>query len=168
MQGVSYSGLAGKARRVRERSRAARLQTNQLIMDYFDPESDASAERFNRAIPISRRRDSLLPSSPTFEHVAYGTDEQLELPLSDPDLVQGEAVCRIAARATRIETAAPTPHQGREDNASAKATDAGGSRPVGAVEDSPTQFTISGFLCGCSIGVAVAAVILLVVQAALR
>ncbi len=168
MQGVSHSGLAGKARRVRERSRAARLQTNQLIMDYFDPESDASAGRFNRAIPIGRRRDSLLPSSPTFEHVAYGTNEQLELPLGDPDPMQGEAICRIPAPATRIGTAAPTPHQGRQDAASATATDAAGSPPVEPVEDSRSQFTISGFLCGCSIGVAVAAVILLVVQAALR
>jgi hypothetical protein len=141
---------------------------NQLIMDYFDPESDASAERFNRVIPISRRRDSLLPSSPTFEHVAYGTDEQLELPLSDPDSMQGEAICRIPARANRIEMAAPAPHQGREDPASAKARDTAGSPHAEPVEDSRSQFTISGFLCGCSIGVAVAAVILLVLQAALR
>src|SRR5256885_516947 len=53
-----HGGLAGKARRVRERGRVSRLYTQQWIDEYLDPQEQH--EKLRRPIPI-RARSEFLP-----------------------------------------------------------------------------------------------------------
>ncbi len=141
-------GLSGRARTVRDRSRAARTCAAQRIVDYLEPE--AGPRRDLSRIPIGRQAGYLHPTVAVSTAAATGIRHpsgQLELSLTPADL-----------------------------------TDLSPRRPVSPVTSSPQGvplapawlrlhdrsskrgFTMGGFLCGCAIGGAVAAAILLVVQ----
>ncbi len=161
MQAVKHGGLSGKARRVRHRNRAARLHTQQMIEEYFEP--GGATMTSDRYIPI-RGRSDFLPSVTQHDGVLpAGADSQLELPLttsaSDKSVARPEqepdTTADAAIRFPRDDrrTAEFDPH--RLDPARTK-----GGRPAGT-------FTMGGFLVGCAIGSAAAALVLLVVQTAI-
>ena len=161
METTRYNGLAGKARRARDLSRASRMYARQMIDEYLYP--DADAWRRERYIPI-RGRSEFLPSAAFIsEDQDASTQRQLELPLigtgaahesSPPDLT--------VKRSTAVEVA----DEPRRDSV---------IRPLKAPFQ-PTQrrkqkqspFTPGGFLFGCALGSAAAAMVLLVVQLAVR
>ena len=168
MQNVKNRGLSGKARHAHYERRAARLRANQLVMNYFESDSSFAEGRPERTIPVRRYRDSPLPPSATFEHVAYAEPQQLESGLSEPEPAMVDAVCLVRARPPARDPAEPSTGQEHTGTTAQAVRDAPGLHPVGPAEDSPAPFTIGGFICGCAIGAAAAAVALLVLQSALR
>ena len=153
MQGVTYGGLSGKARQVHKRRCASRVHTQQLIDDYLEPAPARTWQRSGRAIPIHHRYEPFLPSSHAFEHVAFGHDGQLDLPFAGPATGPEHAVRMVPVR----------PHEG-EPAAKGEFR----AQSVGAGKGLAPQFTIRGFLCGCAVGAAAAAIVLMVLQTVLR
>ncbi len=95
--------------------------------------------------------------------VAIGTERQLELPLSTVDrtrtAVRAAGTARIAAERKIEERADATlrfPHRG-------KPTASPAFKPLEQPE-AAHRFTVGGFLLGCAMGSAAAAMVLLVVQ----
>ena len=141
-------GLSGRARTVRDRSRAARTYAAQRIVDYLEPE--VGPRRDLSRIPIGRQAGFLHPTvavSTTAATRIRCQSGQLELSLTPADLPD-PSPRRPVSPVTSSPQGAPL--------ATAWLGLHGGSSKRG--------FRISGFLYGCAIGGAVAAVILLVVQ----
>jgi len=161
-------GLSGKARKVHKRRRASRHHMQKLIEDYLDPGSGSMELSDERMIPVGHRRESLLPNSPTFEHIAFGDDRQLELYFNQPEPQTEKAVCFVPGhpRAIKVDDTA-TSDELRD--AAGKIGVRPETLPSARTSDqSAPTFTMRGFLCGCAIGAAAAAVILMIVQTALR
>ena len=154
MQTMTNRGLAGRARKAHYRSRASRLFSQQLIDDYFEPNShDWNRDRY---IPI-RHRSDFLPSVASTS-VADTTDAytQLELPLTGDD-----------DNGRQYEGGAPTfPSKG--DTAPDGAIRFR-PRATPACEDEQTTpgLTLRGFLFGCALGSSAAAVVLLILSVVL-
>ena len=151
-------GLAGKARLVHHRSRATRRSAEQHIEEFFHPTPGQSRGGRTRPIPIRSRRE-FLPSVATGVVTPAGT--QLELPLTEATPV-GDAAIRIKHKAALIDK---LPAQRRPDGKPAlksPLSEAAARRPVKRGADQP--FSLRGFLCGCAMGSAAAAAILLVLS----
>lgn len=169
MQAVKHGRISGKARRVRHRNRAARLYTQQMIDEHFEP-GDATTTS-DRYIPI-RGRSDFLPSVTQHDGLfPAGADSQLELPLttgsSDKSVTRPAQPHRSDLEQkpdTTADAAIRFPRdERRTDEFDPRRLDPGGARggkPAGT-------FTIGGFLVGCAIGSAAAALVLLVVQTAI-
>lgn len=168
MQNVKNRGLSGKARHVHHERRVARLQANQLVMNYFDSDSSFAEGRPERTIPVLRYCDSPLPPSATFEHVGYAEPQQLDLGLSEPEPARVDAVCLVQAGPPARDPAERSAGQERTEATAQPVGAAPNLHPVETAKDLPGPFTIRGFICGCAIGAAAATVALLVLQAALR
>ena len=159
MPRVRQGGLAGKERKTHVRTRASRSHSQQLINDFFEPDPDTV--RSQRDIPV-RGRSEFLPSL-TYHNGAGSAraPQQLELPLASTGKstpsdgqagVQPPAAERSTAEATpgtREPSTVPFPRQVLRRLESSKQT---------------KPFTASGFLLGCALGSAAAAMILLVIR----
>ena len=159
MQDGPNRGLVGKARRTRYRSRASCLHAQQMIAEYFDPKPDPCLAHRERLIPIGHRREFLPSAAPTYED---GMGNQLELPLTHV-----ESIVDGAIRVAPIRKATAATASGRSKNG--KAVRQPGHRIVpGSAPGEPESsqpFTLRGFLCGCAVGGAAAAMVLLLLQA---
>lgn len=163
MERVWQGGLSGKARRVRNRSRAARLHAQQMIEEYAEP--DPLAGHRDRYIPI-RGRSEFLPSVAQASVPAARPDRrQMELPFTSA------AKTNVTVRpATVVSPAPPCDTRPKADAVIRPPCTAG---KVGALPFKPPEqfgharrrkYTISGFLVGCAMGSAAAAVALFVVR----
>lgn len=150
MENIRYTGLAGKARRAHQLSRASRMYAQQLIDEYLYPEFDSRPlERF---IPI-RGRSEFFPSTASVgNEPAAPPQRQFELPLTTAGVtVERSTGVKVADGSRRDSVIRPfrttfQPKQRRKDKQS--------------------PFTPGGFLFGCALGSAAAAMVLLVVQLA--
>jgi len=141
-------GLSGKARKARYRNRAARLHANRLIEDYMEPET--SQKSTIQHVPIRGRGDFL----PSVAHIGKvsDTDQQLELPLD-----------RTEERRT------PTDQSVRFPADRARTFDPRVLEPaVGEQGGILGDFTLRGFMMGCAMGSAAAALLLLVAHTTIR
>ncbi len=176
MQAIKQGGLSGKARRVHYRNRAVRLHTRHLIDEYLHP--DAVDKDWYRYIPIRGRKEflpSIIRTGEVFTAdgvrrlgLPAGTEEKVyETARSSParGFVAGQCseftkdkdkVVVLSGTAPRAATLDPHPESRRVDPASLE-------RRV-----RPETFTFAGFLVGCAMGSAAAALVLLVVQTVLR
>ena len=127
MQIVKHGGLSGKARRARDRNRAARLHAQQMIEEYLEPGTATRPRREQRYIPI-RSRNEFLPSAT----LSDGTAE----PATD-----------VPVRIIRPERSPASPVLKPPEQLKRKG-----------------NFTFGGFLFGCAMGSAAAALVLLVVH----
>ncbi len=149
MQAVKHGGLSGKARRVRERNRAARLYARQLLENYLEPEGVDPGEA--RYIPIRGRKDFLPSIVQTGPVETSDRDPQLHLPLDAPGRTtparkpEGPADGVIRFPRTDKRSMAPL------------------FKPPEDFRRKP-EFTWRGFLVGCAMGSAAAAFFLLIVQ----
>ncbi len=161
MEEARPGGLSGKARHVRCRNRAARMQADELVNEYLESTMTSPGRR--RTIPI-RGRSEFLPSIAQAQAAsAAGRDAQLELPLAstkEPGKVQPAA----ADTATVPKTASKPP-------VDVVIRFPRSSKPTAPLRLKPpthyrrkSEFTIGGFLAGCAMGSAAAALLLLVVQ----
>ncbi len=157
-------GLSGKARRVHYRKRAERLSSHQMIEEFLDPNTQDTPPRH---IPIRSRRRFLPSIAYVRNVVAVGTGRQLELPLPTVErtrtAVQSAGRGRTASERKIEERADATlrfPQVGKPDAGPA-------FKPLEPLEAGHT-FTIGGFLLGCAMGSAAAAMVLLVVQTTMR
>ena len=132
-----------------------------MIAEYLDPDPDPAALRHERSIPIGHRREFLPSAVPAYED---GMGSQLELPLTDAESIVDGAI-RVtptaktaSARSKNGKTVRPHRH-----DALAKSLE---SAP-GKLE-SCQPFTLRGFLCGCAVGGAAAAMVLLLLHAVLE
>ncbi|MFH1110914.1 MAG: hypothetical protein V1790_17205 [Planctomycetota bacterium] len=174
MENAGYNGLAGKARRARDLSRASRMLARQMIDEYLYPESDAW--RPQRFIPI-RGRSEFLPSAAFIrEEPSTLTHRQLELPLtagavSPPSAIEAAPERTLPHRGVE---ASPGPTVATEPRTAAEQPRDSVIRPRRAPfrpirrRKPSSPFTPGGFLFGCALGSAAAAVVLLVVQLAVR
>lgn len=172
-----HGGLAGKARRVRERGRASRLYTQQWIDDYLDPEEQR--ERPRRPIPI-RARSEFLPSmfdvsieereadrrdvshspSDTNETLVFQFPSSIEQPI--------ESAASQSQRAVQILSAPNAPPLRQptveslpfERSSKRRPWSPANRRPAVVNEDGDRR----GFIFGCLLGSAAAAVLLLAVR----
>jgi hypothetical protein len=171
--------VSGKARRVRALSRASRLQSRELISEYFDWH-ETSMEPDDHPIRLGRRSE-FFPSvtSPSEEQAAAVASTsagsaafsgvQLELPLTPADVAAGAAGATHPDPAVRFQDVRPirppraNGHDWRSRNTPAMdAATLDWRRPA-----RPKQpLSLGGFLYGCVLGGAAAAVVLLVVHLA--
>lgn len=184
-------GLSGKARRNRAMRRAANFHTDQLVSEYFDFEPNALrslAGRMNteRPIPIGGRSE-FLPSAVSLDESDFAAmDEAME----NATTVTEEAAPRSWERRIVWPPEAVREERAREAKRSAPVTDRAIKFPSKASDDkqprtklqfpqewpAPKQFrrrrgqriTFGGFAYGCLLGSATAAMILVVVDIALR
>lgn len=154
-------GLSGKARRVRERNRAARLNAKRLIREYNEPEATDQAP--GRYIPI-RHTTAFRPT----------------VAISKPTEVQ-----RMPGKKAIVKA---TPRAARENAGRQSAPTRGdsGARPGKALRLSCTSqagykatsaraaifgrrrtFRLNGFLFGCALGTAATSVLLICVRTAI-
>ncbi len=160
MQDTAPGALTGKARRTRHRGRAARLYSQQLIDDYVDPDPGPSFIRLQRRIPIRHRSEFL---SPAGDGTGDYIDSQLELTFPE--------VQASTATEGRTESSASSPtndHRSMPDGERMSVAPLG-SRPRDPAErtcpmDATEGLNLSGFACGCMVGGAAAAVVLLILQ----
>ncbi|MGB2986704.1 MAG: hypothetical protein WBE26_12570 [Phycisphaerae bacterium] len=161
MQAVRQGGVSGKARRVRYRNRAARLYTQQMIDDYIELDPDGLHRE--RHIPIRGRKEFLPSIAQRWDASVDRHDAQLELPLGLPEKMQ--KVQRAADKTRTVPQASPKPEADaviRFPRIPRRETDLELKPPVQYRRKA--GFTFSGFLIGCAMGSAAAAMVLLVVQ----
>ena len=95
MWNPQHGGLSGKARRTQNRSRAARISTQEMIAEYFEP-NEPSRSRHARPIHVGRRSEFLPAVAVGAGHAEAGPKVvrpprtqthrgQLELPLAAGD-----------------------------------------------------------------------------------
>ena len=167
MQAVIRTGLSGKARRARVRSRAARLHAQQLVSEYLEPDPEALYPE--RYIPV-RSQSEFAPS--VLQHhdelvaplVAEEAGAPLELSLATDDRISSPSLTGGVQRKANMAEQA-----GRGDRA---------IRFPG-MENSPVrgyeiqnngrreELTFRGFAVGCAMGSAAAAMVLLVLRTAI-
>lgn len=154
MEETRRRGLSGKARRIRERNRAARLNAKRLIQEYYEPE--AKEQVSGRYIPIRHTtvfRPTVAISRPTKVHRMLGKK-------ATPRIAQEDAG----------RQAAPTPgHSGarpgkalRLSCTSQPSYEATSARA--AIFGRRRTFRLGGFLFGCALGTAAASVLLICVR----
>ncbi len=148
MQAERRGGLSGKARKARYRHRAARLHSNKLIEDYMEPETSQRAAK--QHVPI-RGRGEFLPSVAYIGNVSE-TNQQLELPLD-----------RTEERRTPTDRSIRFPED-RTKTFDPRALEPAGDERGGKLGD----FTLRGFVMGCAMGSAAAALLLLVAHTTIR
>lgn len=162
MEDVYSVGLSGKARKIRKRRRAACLRAQQMIEEYLEPQEQAPS-RFG-SIPIRGRGEFLPTVAGATTLPTARTASQLELPL---DSSKGSRVAekppgagRTARSETRAPSDAPIRFPGAPDSKARFSPMAKGPRS----DHRRAAFTVKGFLVGCAMGTAAAAVALLVLQ----
>ena len=159
MENTRYNGLAGKARRTRDLNRATRMYAQQMIEEYLYPEP--ATWRPERYIPIHGRSEFLASAAFLSEDQDTPTQRQLELPMIATGAARESASSdQTVERSTAVEVAeAP-----RRDSVirPRKAP----FQPMQRQKQKQSPFTPSGFLFGCALGSAAAAMVLLVVQLA--
>lgn len=154
MRNTPNQGLAGKARRVRHRSRATRLHQQHLIEQYLGDDESPRQTKSDRPIRIGHRRD-FQPSA------ELGLDDsgagQLELPLTTIGEVEGGAVLTIpkekSANLAALEAATLA-------SSRTEATPAQEPRSADAAGPSMDEISLRGLLMGCALGSAAAAMVL--------
>ena len=150
MENTRYNGLAGKARRARDLNRVTRMYTQQMIDEYLYPDSDTW--RPERYIPIRSHSEFLPSAASNSDEQDAPTQRQLELPLTNSGTTAERSTgANVADEPRRSSVVRPPksyfqPKQRRKQ------------------EQAP--FTPGGFLFGCALGSAAAAMVLLVVQLA--
>ncbi len=155
MHATRHNGLAGKARRMRDVSRAHRLHMRQLLDEYqIDDGFPTRPERF---IPVRNRYEFLPSAVNDLEDAVPTLGPQLELALAP------------AARAAEAGT--PTQSTGLPTLPSPTSLAAPEPRPtrltftpLDHVRRRRQKLTPGGFVFGCALGSAAAAVVLLVLQ----
>lgn len=159
MEDTRYNGLAGKARRARDLNRVTRMYTQQMIDDYLYPDSDPW--RPERYIPI-RGRSEFLPSAAFIsEDQDAPTQRQLELPLIAAEAAHESTLPdQTVERSTAVEVA----DEPRGDSVIRPLR--APLQPMQRRKQKQSPFTPRGFLFGCALGSAAAAMVLLVVQLA--
>lgn len=169
MQAAKLTRFSGKARRIRHRNRAARLYTQQMIDEYFEPGGRTVTS--NRYIPI-RGRSDFLPSVAQQDGVfPAAADSQLELSLNT-DAKDKPVTSQVHPQRRdpeqKPETTADKVIRFPRDDRRTAGFDPRKLDPAGARRGRPGgKFTIGGFLMGCAIGSAAAALVLLVVSTAI-
>ena len=150
METTRRRGLSGKARRVRERNRAARLHAKRMIQEYDLPE--ATDPLPGRYIPIRHTtafRPTVAISRPTKAHRALGKKK----------IVNATARSAHEDAGSRPDKALRLPCASQ---ASYKATSA-----RAAIFGRRQSFRLGGFLFGCALGTAAASVLLICVRTAI-
>lgn len=154
MQATYHGGLTGKARSNKYRNRVERIRAQQLLDEYFEVEED----RPRQHVRLGGRAD-FLPTvdSWTSESESFETGNQFELSLGAHDT----AAVDNAAAEPKVEAAPkpnvkviPAPYWARP-----KVT----FQPQGG-RSTEKAFDIRRFLCGCALGSAAAAAILMIVS----
>ncbi len=163
MQTARHQGLAGKARRRRDFGRAHRLHTQQLIEEYL--ESDGELSRPERFIPVRTRGEFFPTAAPALTDDEAGENAQLELrlPGDTRDPVESTPLQKLAEVVERssAEDAPAEPTTRVQPNV---------IRPVRRGFEPtyrrrpPHPAIPKGFLVGCALGSAVAAVLLVAVR----
>lgn len=154
-------GLSGKARKARNRRRAARLHSGQLIDELVEPHA---ADQ--RCVPI-RGRSDFLPSVAQVTNVKE-SDRQLEFALRQAEPSAATAKHGWLRRGKTKQEADSTADRAIRF-CHGKAFDPRGLRPaVGTRLPLGGGFTVRGFLTGCAMGSAAAALLLVVVHTATR
>jgi hypothetical protein len=167
MQATKLGGLNGKARTLRQRDRASRLHAQQLLEEYFDP--DSLADRGDRYIPI-RCRSEFLPAVTAWrdecneEDKGFAQGAQFELPL-DAGAPAPADFCDAGVKVPATQT---TPVELRHVN---EKPPMGWARPKVSFQPVSRRnprgsFNPKRFLYGCLLGSAAAAVVLLMVSVA--
>ena len=165
MQATKLGGLNGKARTLRQRDRASRLHAQQLLGEYFDP--DSVADRRDRYIPI-RSRSEFLPAVIAWrdecnEHDrGFAQGAQVEMPL-DADAPAPADLCDAGMKVPATQA---TPVELRQVN---EKPPMGWARPKVSFQplsrrNPRSSFDPKRFLYGCLLGSAAAAVVLLMVS----
>ncbi len=165
----------GKDRHTHHRSRTARLHARNAIHEYLEPEPELGYIQVERSIPIRRRSDFI-------QGVAICTDNASDDSTGDGGMIDKGMVGKGAGvkSAPQLELAfegeATEAEVGRSGIAvvSNPLAQRLSIRSPAVVEDrEPEQnsdsdggFTVGGFIYGCALGGAAAAVILMVVQLA--
>jgi len=159
MEDTRYNGLAGKARRTRDLNRVTRMYAQQMIDEYLYPDPDSG--RPERYIPI-RGRSEFLPSAAFIsEDQDAPTQRQLELPLIAAGTARENAPpYQTDERSTAVEVA----DEPRRDSVIRPLR--APFQPMRRRKQKQSPFTPGGFLFGCALGSAAAAMVLLVVQLA--
>ncbi len=157
-------GLSGKARRVHHRNSAERLSSRQMIEEFLDPQTQDTPPRH---IPIRGRRRFLPSIAHLHNTVAVGIEKQLDLPLAVV-----ESATKTVGSAGRGRTTSERKIEARADTTLrfpqvGKPTAGLAFKPLEQLEGAH-RFTVGGFLLGCAMGSAAAAVVLLVVQTTIR
>ena len=161
MQVVRHGALSGKARINHKRNRAARLYADHLVEEYFEPNPvDPGHDRY---IPV-RGRSDFHPSVAFSQATGSAeTERQLVLPL------KGKA--EEGKRSKPIDTRPKTPQRETGPTADIALRFPRSRKSTASPILKPPQqfrrkekFTIGGFLFGCVMGSAAAALVLLVVQ----
>ena len=162
MEDFYSEGLSGKARKIRKRRRAARLRAQQMIEEYLEPQEQAPSR--HGSIPIRGRREFLPSVAGATTLQTARTASQLELPLGSS---KGSRVAEKPARAqppARGETQAPSDAPIRFPGAPDSKARFSPMAKVPRSDHRRAAFTMKGFLVGCAMGTAAAAVALLVLQ----
>ncbi len=159
MENTRYNGLAGKARRARDLNRVTRMYAQQMIDEYLYPDPDPV--RPERYIPI-RGRSEFLPSAAFIcEDQDAPAQRQLELPLSAAATARESSPPDLTVkRSTAVEVA----DEPLRDSVIRPLRAA--FPPMQRRKQKQSPFTPGGFLFGCALGSAAAAMLLLVVQLA--
>ena len=164
MQNATYGGLAGRARKIRDRNRAERLYARQLIAECLDPEPlDPRRERF---IPIRRCSDFLPSVANVVLHQSTGKERQLDLPWATSERAESAGTSNGKGSRSRDLTERvkdPVP-PGEQRSAPTKPKDVRRAIAQEIFALNPRarrNFSIHGFLYGCLLGGGAAAVILL-------
>ena len=167
MQAMTSTGLTGKARLARERSRTTRLHVQQWIDEYVDPDHDPGYIREKRFIPIRGKRE-FLPSVAACMVDASGlAGSQLDLPFERASC-ETDRDARRAARSAGSPSTDAASDSGNQVESRSRETRPPASAPMGGpVGKRSANLTLGGFLCGCAMGGAAAAVILLILQVTL-
>ena len=168
MYSPRHGGLHGKARRSRERSRAARLHSRQLISEYLDPAE--RIEHGDRPIRMGRRNEFLSsiastvsePApvvSPRREAASGPAHSQLELPLTRED---GREAADLADARDPDNKAPTRPALRPTANPDIRFEPVPSSAPA-----STGAAKLGRFLYGCLLGSAAAALLLMVIHLAI-
>ncbi len=174
-------GLHGKARQNKVKNRAWRLQSQQMIEEFVHPQQRSTNDM--RQIPINRRGE-FSPTAPVMGSIyGVGTEQELELVYStemqeeEKDSGLFNEAFALVSPSTSEESAitfsAPTSaaqrdkkngnveHQERKalfDKQQEQTTS------LGAETETLENFTAGGFVFGCALGTAAAAVLLMMVR----
>ncbi len=163
MQRESRGGLVGKARKTHRRSRAARAHAQQLIEDYLAPKADPEDAYLNRKIPIGHSYEfapSVIPENEEIDSRCIG-DVAAEVCTVGvtADMLESPGVCLVKPGNGPVV-------RPKADKALVRGVLDVGGPPARRLRKERTiaGFTFRGFLCGCAVGAAVAALALLIFQ----
>ena len=163
MEAIRTKGLSGKARRARERNRAARINSKRMIEDYYEPEATDQVPARN--IPIRHTtafRPTVAVSKLTRVHRMHGKKAIVETTTRSMQKNAGRQSAPTRghsgshpAKALRLSCTA----EASREATSARAAIFGRRRQT---------FRLGGFLFGCALGTAAASVLLICVNTAIH